>query len=356
MQIDITHVLDKIKSTTDTVKQMDAQDVTTENMKVMNHCKKYSDDILECLKTNLEIDLDTFALIKDVIRDYRNALNEKHGEAQGKSIYIAANSDDINEKYAEILQIGEAVEKSIQLKNQEANSHDAKNILSNPTDSSAQNNLPPAGWQVNEMNALSSSINLLSYCIKTGVGVTCHATAAIAGVGAGLAVNLSRSFANRSALASNSVNDYQTKDFVERNQERVNVESAGKLVESMKKIQELGVKFGGKSLEKGKEASSVLLNAISEGFDMSKDLYLESCISLSEKSKLKFHALNEGIKKVTENLSESINTTLGNVSGTLNNWLSKIKEALKDFTLKLKTILQSTKAHNVAKGDMVVDM
>lgn len=356
MQMDITNVLDKIKSTAVEIKEMDAQDVTAENMKAINHCKKYSDGILEYLKANPDIDLQTLDEIKDIIHDYRNALNEKHGEAQGKSVFLEANSDDINDKFAVLIEISEAAKKSTQLKKEEIQ---AKNVLASPTNNLSQDIPPSAGWQNKEMSALGASIDLLGYCIKTGVGITCHSTAALVGAGAGLVTKFSRFGAGKKGSETYSLNNSndslavdQAESFVEKNQEIIHIESTGKLVRSLNAIQDAYQELGLKSFD----VRSDLLNSITENFDKAKEIYLDSCISLTENSKLKLKALNEDVKRVTENLSESFNSTLTNVSGTMSSWLSKIKEALNSFKSKLQTILQPEKARNVSKGDITIEM
>lgn len=381
MQVDITQVLEKIKQTTELVQKMDAQDVTTADMKSMNHFKKYTDGILAHVKANPTIDPQLLSDIKDTLLDYRDAINEKHGDAQGKSDFISASSDDINQKYNELLELEDAILKAEAIKQRSKVDEGAKNTLAENNQS--QNiSSPPDGWQKAEMNLLTGTLKLVGFCIKTAVAIPCHATAAIIGGSAGIIANTGRnvavSYNNKIEQNNQRMVDISSDNFVTKKNEQRNIDAGIKLLECMQKIGAAGASLSGKgySVIKGKandvlqstkniaskvsditiESGSKFREGLGKELDKVKEAYEDSCIALSEKSRLKLGAINDDIKKVSQGLISALTDKFGSSNDSIKGWASKLTNTLSKIVSSIKTVFQPQVAQNVSEGDVVVAM
>ncbi|MFT5851550.1 MAG: hypothetical protein ACI87J_001523 [Colwellia sp.] len=357
MQVDITNVLKKIKEITVIVKDIDAQDVKPADMKSMNHFKKYTDGIMDHLKANPVIDPALLEDIKETMLEYRNALNEKHGEAQGKSDFISEKCDDIHLKYKELVEVEEAIKKSEELKKTAESEEAAKNTLADPKDQPVQSNSKPDEWQKVEMNLLTATLKIAGFCLKNAVVLPCHVTAAVIGTGAGIIANTSGtiSAAYNNKIEQNKqrmVNISPEDEYVTKNSEGKHIEVGGKLLGVLRKIGTVGsalVETG------GGQYSAKILESLGKNFDKLKEAYLESCISLSDKSKDKFLAINDSIKKISAGLSNSFKDKLGSVSDLCKGWASKLKDSLSLFASKISSIIRPTVAQGVVNREAVME-
>jgi hypothetical protein len=384
MKVDITQVLEKIKVTTELVNEIDAQDVTTADMKSMNHFKKYSDGIIDHIKANPNLDPNLLKSINETLLNYRNALNAKHGEAQGKSEFIADKCNDMNDKYNDLLDLEKAIKKAQEIKESEEKDESAKNTLADPLNKQEpQNSAPPERWQEKEMNLLNGSMKLISICLKTAVGLPLHATAAIIGGGAGLIGNTASSaingFNNTRELRNQRLVEIDPADiYINRNKELKSIEAGKKLLNVMSNIGAvsgaLSVKGYGvvknnasSALSFTKDASVKvydftkdngikLLDGMNKVLDKAKEDYLTACLDLSTKSKEKLKALNEDLKNLTVSLVDSFKNKLEAFSDNVKGWASNIANSLSNLVSSLKTMLQPHVAHNASKTDLVVGM
>lgn len=356
MQVDITNVLKKIKESTGIVKDIDAQDVKPADMKSMNHFKKYTDGIMEHIKANPAIDPALLKDIKETMLKYRNALNEKHGEAQGKSNLISEKCDDINLKYKELLEVEEAIKKAEELKKVAKTDEEAKNALAEPKGQPVQSNSQPDEWQKVEMGLLTATLKLTGFCLKNLVVLPCHATASVIGTGAGLIVSTRESVAaaynhkvdqNKQRM----VNISPEEEYVTKNSEGKHIEVGGKLLDVLREIGTVGSTL----VEKGRPYNAKFLDSLGKNFDELKEVYLESCISLSDKSKEKFLAINDSIKKVTSGLSESFKDKLGSFSEATKGWALKIRDSLSNLASNISSIIRPNVAKGVVNGEATME-
>jgi hypothetical protein len=381
MQVDITQVLEKIKKTTELVQKMDAQDVTTADMKSMNHFKKYTDGILAHVKANPTIDPLLLSDIKDTLLDYRNAINEKHGEAQGKSDFISASSDDINLKYSELLEIEDAIIKAEAINQQSKVNEGAKNTLAEKNQDQ-NNSAPPDGWQKAEMNLLTGTLKLVGFCIKNAVALPCHATAAVIGGSAGVIANtgkiVARSYSNKIEENNLRMVDISSDNFVTKKNEQKNIDAGIKLLECMKNIGAIGASLSSKGYDvikdkannvmQGTKSIASKVSDVTKGsgskfreglgkeLEKAKEAYEDSCIALSVKSRLKLGAVNDDIKNVTKGLIGSLSDKFGSINDSFKGWASKLTATLSKIVSSIKSTFQPQVAQNVAEGDVVVAM
>jgi hypothetical protein len=386
MQVDITNVLNKINEATTLANGMDAQDVTTADMKSMNHAKKYTDGILDHIEANPNLDPKLLEEIKQCLLEYRNAINNKHGEAQGKSDFIAAKSDDINQKFDDLINIEKAIKKAKEIGDELASKGkelDGKNALVNPQGQPNNNVLPPPdGWQEAELTLISAALKLTGFCLKVGVALPCHLTAAVIGGGAGIVTNASNTigmaYNNRIEQNKQRLVDISTEDFVTRSNEANNIEAGSKLMTSLSNISAFGLALSSKGADVLKEKSSgviqssldvgsklsgmaskgsdKLLENLSNELDKAKKLYEDSCIALSVKSREKLRAVNDDIKKITEGLVGSIKSNFSSLSENIKGWGSKISDTLSKISSNIKMLFKPAIAQDVAKGEIVVSM
>lgn len=374
MQVDITNVLKKIKEITGLVKDIDAQDVKPADMKSMNHFKKYTDGIMDHIKANPNIEAALLEDIKKTMLEYRNALNEKHGEAQGKSDFISDKCDDINLKFNEIVEVEKAIKKADELRKKADTAEAAKNALADPKSQSVQSNSQPDEWQKVEMDLLSATVKLAGFCLKNAVVLTCHLTAGVAGAGAGLIANTVRIANEHSINQSNKpslVKISPEEEYVTKNGEGNHIEASGKLLGVLHKIGAMGsalVGSGGKNVEANstneevadsndstKNQSGNILESIGKDFDKLKEAYLESCLSLSEKSKEKLFAINDSIKKISAGLSDSFKNNAGAFTNAFKGWASKMRESLSRFVSNITSIIRPNVAQGVVNREAVME-
>lgn len=383
MQVDITKVLEKINETTKLVQAMDAQDVTTSDMKSMNHFKKYTDGILAHVKANPNIDTTLLDVIKVTLLEYRDAINEKHGEAQGKSDFIAAKADDINTQYNDLLEVEGAIQKAKELESQSNSLESSKNVLAENQSISPHNNmLPPDGWQQAEMTLTEGALKLVGFCIKVAVALPMHTTAAVIGAGAGIIANshntIGNAFSQHTSNVRHSMVDISTDDFVTKQKESNNIQAGTRLLECLRNISTAGVALSSEKLNvirnkttgvlsTAKELTSTAVDLASKGgselreilgleLEKAKKVYEESCIALSVKSKEKLSAVNDDLKKISEGLASTISAKVGSFSHTIKQWVSNITSTLSKVASNIKMAFQPQKAQSVAEGDVVVSM
>lgn len=364
------------------VESLDAMDLSTSDMKAMNHVNKYVQGIMDHINANPDVDPEVLSTFKTVLVEYRDNINSKHGEAQGKSDFISLKADDINRHHSELLSIEDAITKAKEIRQLEEANASANNVLSDNQNShlNQAGNPQMDGWQQTELTITQGAMKLIGFCLKVGVGLPCHAAAAVIGSGAGLV--LSTSQMARSSVNSHKSNmnlvDIAPDTFVTKQKEINNIEAGSKLLDSLRDVSTAGVALSSKGAGVIKSAGSDILslttNKFSQGFDfasnaastirdevlkkveLAKKEYEDSCVSLSVQSREKLAAVNDNIKKISDDLVKSMSTNLSSLSGSLKGWVSDITNKLSAIVANIKAVFQPNVAQNIAKGEVVVPM